>query len=119
MSSSIRGYRVETVGDCETETQAGFANRSRAEWIERGALETALAAVHEVGDAERAALALRAGGIGLDLGEESLWAHALGRSGDWWLCGPDRASLRAGIRLGCRDRLVCLEELFERVGHRP
>ena len=45
-------------------------------------METALAAVHEVGDAERAELALRVGGIALDLGEESLWAHALGRSGD-------------------------------------
>ncbi|MCY3597708.1 MAG: hypothetical protein OXG71_09800 [Rhodospirillales bacterium] len=113
------GCRVETVADCVTETQTGFANRPRAEWIERGALETALAAVHDVGDAERAELALRVGGIALDLGEESLWAHALGRSDDWWLCGPDRASLRAGIRLGFRDRLVCLEELLERVGHRP
>ena len=113
------GYRIETVADCVTETQTGFANRPRAEWIKPGALETALMAVHEVDDAERAELALRIGGIALDLGEESLWAHALGRPDDWWMCGPDRASLRAGVRLGFRDRLVCLEELLERVGHRP
>jgi hypothetical protein len=35
------------------------------------------------------------------------------------LCGPDKASLRFGIRLGFRDRLVALEWLLEAVGHRP
>ena len=37
----------------------------------------------------------------------------------WILCGPDRASLRFGIRLGYRDRLVALERLLSDVGHRP
>ena len=61
---------------------------------------------------------LHKGNIALDQGEEALWAHALGRSGVWLLCGPDRASLRCGVRLGFRARLVSLEELLDRVGHR-
>ena len=37
----------------------------------------------------------------------------------WVLCGPDKASLRFGIRLGLRDRLVALEGLFQAAGHKP
>jgi hypothetical protein len=55
----------------------------------------------------------------LDVGERSLWAHALTRTDAWVLCGPDRASLRFGVRLGFRDRLVALERLLNDVGHRP
>ena len=55
----------------------------------------------------------------LDVGERSLWAHALTRNDAWILCGPDRASLRFGIRLGFRDRLVALERLLSDAGHRP
>lgn len=64
-------------------------------------------------------MAVRTPGIALDRGEEWLWAHALGRDDSWLLCGPDKASLRCGVRLGFRERLVALEELLERVGHRP
>ena len=46
-----------------------------------GDLKASLGAVHEVSDRERAELAVRIGGIALDRGEESLWAHALGRTG--------------------------------------
>ena len=67
----------------------------------------------------RAELALRKGNIALDEGEDALWSHALGRSGPWVLCGPDRASLRCGVRLGYRERLVSLEELLDHVGYRP
>ena len=55
----------------------------------------------------------------LDAGEQMLWAHALSRSDAWVLCGPDKASLRVGIRLGFRDRLVSLERLLADLGHRP
>jgi hypothetical protein len=48
-----------------------------------------------------------------------LWAHALTRNDGWILCGPDKASLRMGLRLGFRERLVALENLLEDVGHRP
>jgi hypothetical protein len=55
----------------------------------------------------------------LDAGELMLWAHALGRPDAWVLCGPDKASLRVGIRLGFKDRLVALEGLLGDVGYKP
>lgn len=45
-----------------------------------------------------------------------LWAHAIGRNDTWVLCGPDKASLRIGIRLGLKERLVSLERLLADVG---
>ena len=76
-------------------------------------------AVHVVGNRERAELAVRVHDIALDIGEASLWAHALNRDDAWVLCGPDKASLRFGVRVGFRDRLVSLEGLLDDVGHRP
>jgi hypothetical protein len=35
------------------------------------------------------------------------------------LCGPDKASLRLGVRLDFRDGLVALEALRSDVGFRP
>ena len=78
-----------------------------------------MASVHAVGDRERAELAVRVPDIWLDEGEACLWAHALQRDDAWRLCGPDKASLRCGMRLGFRERLVSLEALVESVGHRP
>ena len=118
-SALVGAYVIETVEDCVAETQTGYQSRRRDHWIELGDLQASLGAVHEVTDRERAELAVRVGGIALDRGEESLWAHALARTGSWFLCGPDRASLRAGVRLRLRDRLVSMEELLDRAGHRP
>ena len=113
------GYAVETVEDCVTETRTGFQRRRPEHRIDQAELRDRLAGVHAVGDVERAVLAIRAGDIVLDRGEASLWAHALGRSDAWVLCGPDKASLRCGVRLGCRERLVSLEGLLDEAGHRP
>ncbi len=112
------GYRVETVEDCVTETQTGFQRRRTEERIDRGELIKSLAAVNEPTQRARAELALRIGGIALDPGEEALWAHALAREDAWVLCGPDKASLRCGIRLGLRDRLAPLEALLADAGFR-
>ena len=112
------GYRVETVEDCVTETQTGFQRRRAEQLIEVRDLRASLGAEHAVDDRERAELAVRIHGIALDRGEESLWAHALGRDDSWLLCGPDKASLRCGIRLGFRERLVSLENLLEGAGRR-
>ena len=109
-------YDIETVEDCVTET--GYQRRPREHWIDVANLRESLAKVRNVTNLDRAELAVRIGGIALDRGEESLWAHALGRSGTWLLSGPDRASLRAGVRLGFRERLVSLEGLLEVAGHR-
>lgn len=113
------GYRVETVEDCVTETQTGFQRRRPERRIDAGQLRASLAAVHPVANRERAELAVRVSDIALDRGEASLWAHALHRTDAWVLCGPDKASLRLGVRLGFRERLVPLEGLLDGVGHRP
>jgi hypothetical protein len=113
------GYRVETVEDCMIETQTGFQRRRQEQQIDNAALRASLAAVQKVGDAERAAAIVREPMFSfLDLGEQSLWAHALSRTDDWMLCGPDKASLRFGVRVGLRERLVPLEGLLQDVGHK-
>ena len=113
------GWCMETVEDCVTETQTGFQRRRPEQSIAADELRASLAAVHAATDRERAESALRVQDIALDLGEESLRAHALGRSDRWVLCGPDKASLRCGNRLGFRERLVSLQELLNGVGRRP
>ena len=45
-------------------------------------------------------------------------AHALHLDDTWMLCGPDKASLRFGGRMGFRERLVSLERLLDDVGYR-
>ena len=112
------GYHVETVEECVTETQTGYQLRTREQQIDPVGLRGRLGAVHGVDDLARAGLAVRIGNLALDEGEASLWAHALTRNDDWVLCGPDRASLRCGVRLGYRERLVSLERLLDDVGHR-
>ncbi|MCY4384889.1 MAG: hypothetical protein OXE44_17285 [Nitrospinae bacterium] len=110
---------METVEDCIAETQTGFQHRRPEQQIDIVELRDSLEAVHSVGNRERAGLAVRIPGIELDRGEASLWAHALNRDDSWVLCGPDRASLRCGVRLGFRERLVSLEGLLNDAGHRP
>lgn len=113
------GYRVETVDECVTETQTGFQRRRPERQIDDAELRSRLATAHASTKLQRSTLAIRADDIALDRGEASLWAHALGRDDDWILCGPDRASLRCGVRPGLRDRLVSMEGLLDDVGHRP
>ena len=114
------GYRVETVEECVTETQTGFQLRRPERQIDGVELRDRLSTVHTVEDLDRARLAVRVDNIALDEGEASLWAHALSRIDDWVLCGPDKASLRCGIRLGFRERLVSMQELLNAVGrNRP
>jgi hypothetical protein len=114
------GYAVETVGDCFIETQTGFQQRRPEEQIDSAVLTQTLAAVHAVQDVDRAEAVIRDPSIAyLDDGERALWAHAISRKEAWVLCGPDKASLRIGIRLGLRDRLVSLERLLSDVGFKP
>lgn len=114
------GYALETVEECVIETQTGFQNRLPEQQIDRETLLSGLKVVHTVSDAERAAAFLREGEIAmLDPGEKALWTHALTRTDAWVLCGPDKASLRVGVRQGFRDRLVSLERLLGDAGYRP
>ena len=112
-------YHIETVEDCVAETQTGFQNRSPEQQIDAQLLRASLEKVHPVGNIERATLALKIRGISLDCGEESLWAHALGRNDRWLFCGPDTASIHAGVRLGFRNQIISLGSLFDDIGHKP
>ena len=113
-------YQLETVEDCVIETQTGAQNRRPDQRIDEAALRGALHAVHPVDPLERAQAILRDERLDmLDDGERALWSHALGRTDAWVLCGPDAASLRIGVRLGLRDRLVALEALLADVGFKP
>ncbi len=114
------GYRVETVEECVTETQTGFQLRRPERQIDGVELRDRLSTVHAVEGLNRASLAIKVGNIALDEGEAALWAHALSRTDDWVLCGPDRASLRCGVMLGFRERLVSMQGLLDAVGvNRP
>jgi hypothetical protein len=115
------GYAVETVEKCFEETQTGFQRRRPEQQIDPVKLSNSLKKrIHEVGDALRASAMLREPLFGsLDAGEQHLWAHALGRKDGWILCGPDKASLRFGIRCGFRERLVSLEKLLKDAGLKP
>ena len=83
-----------------------------------------LAKVHPVTEVERATFALSYSDAGgMDEGERDLFAHAYGRArrGDerWLLTSPDKASVRAAVKLGWGDRLCSLGGLIERTGSRP
>lgn len=114
------GYRLATVEACEAEALTGMHRRPPEQRINAGVLRATLAAVHAVSDAERARALIADQQVAfLDPGEQALWAHALTRQDDWVLCGPDKASLLAGIRLGFRGRLLALERLLQDVGYWP
>jgi hypothetical protein len=100
--------------------QTGYQRRRPERQINQGQLRQSLARIHEVTQAQLAAAIVGDETFSfLDVGERSLWAHALTRQDAWVLCGPDKASLRFGIRVGFRDRLVSLERLLGDAGYRP
>jgi hypothetical protein len=113
------GYSLETVGEVVTETQTGFQRRRREEQIDRAELTRSLAQVYQVTELQLAEVRLRAPDLALDRGEAALWAHTKGRGDAWILCGPDKASMRLGLRLGFGPRLSPLEKLLDDVGYRP
>lgn len=112
-------YRLETVEECIGETQTGYQRRQPERDLDPTALRVSFREIHSVEVLQRARLALRIPNIVLDLGEASRWAHALSRDDTWILCGPDKASLRVGVYLGLRDRLISLEQLYNDIGYRP
>jgi hypothetical protein len=112
-------YVVETVEDCVIETQTGFQRRRAEQQVDAATLRPSLAApAHAVSDNDLAVVAVQLSDITLDVGERSLWAHALTRDDAWMLCGPDKASMRFGVRLGFRERLAALESLLDDAGYR-
>ena len=113
------GYAIETVEDVVIETMTGYQRRDPAQVIDQPTLRASLKAVHAVSTLQLATVALEAGEIQLDNGEKALWAHLLTRGDVWMMCGPDKASLRFGVRMKFRDRMIALETLLDDIGTRP
>jgi len=80
--------------------------------------------VHPVSTWERAEYLLAdPGAVGMDAGEQDLFAHAYqrARTGDraWVLCSSDKASIRAAVRVDMADQLRSLEAMSDAAGARP
>ncbi len=114
-----KAYQLETVEKCLEE--AIRVDRHGRQLVPRKAAELKTEMrIHAVSETQRANLLL-AGGHRPDLddGERDLLAHALtlGKKG-WWLCGPDKATLKTLSRLNLLERMVSLESMGHAVGHR-
>lgn len=117
------GLLFQTVEECAEEAGRGDSNKPSYVAVSNKDL-IRLHKVHRVSDANRAHYLLRdPDAMGMDPGERDLFAHACSReaSGDsvWVVCSPDKASIRAAVRIGWADRLVSLERLSDEVGARP
>jgi len=117
---AMHRYKLQTVEKCIEETHTGHQNRRPEQQIDVQALCADFDRIFAVSQNDLAQAVTREPSIrGLDDGELYLWAHALTRADVWYLCGPDKASMRIGVKLGLRDRLLSLEKLLADIGHRP
>ena len=115
----LRGaYQIESVETCVEEVLTGPKSPFADIPLRIAAFPHTLKAVHAVSDLQLVAATLRPG-PSIDRGELALWAHALGRTDAWGLCGPDRASMRWGYENGYRDRLLSLGKLLSDIGFKP
>lgn len=117
------GLLFETVEKCVEEAEAGDSTNPSYVAVSGKDLSR-LAKVHRVSEKDRANhLLADPDAMGMDAGERDLFAHAHSRelTGDsvWVICSPDKASIRAAVRIGWADRLVSLERLANEVGARP
>lgn len=111
-------FSVETVEKCCEEARTGQLHRPGYVEVNENALRDRLK-VHQVSNAELAALSLRdPEAFRLDAGERHLWAHGLGRNDAWIASCCDNAAINAAIRLGWEERLKSLEELVNAAGAR-
>jgi hypothetical protein len=113
-SALHRGFHLETVETCIIEAQTGKANRLQP-MVSDVELRQCFRNVSNVSALERATHAANFNGElpDLDPGELDLWIHALQRKDSWFLCGPDRASMKFGCELGHQDQLVSLAQALD------
>jgi hypothetical protein len=110
-------YKLETADFCIEE--AVRPNRHGKRLVNKSGDELrAELHVHTVTDAQRAALALTLlGKVDLDDGERDLLSLAFSTKGEiWWLCGPDKATLRAMHLLNILEKMCSLQNLAEGAG---
>jgi hypothetical protein len=114
---------VETVKECEEEALRGDAGMSGYVPVTPADLMR-MKQIHVVSEVERAAYFLAdPDAVGLDKGEQDLFAHAWSRAqaGDlvWILCTADKAAIRAAVRIRLEDSLFALEQVCGEIGARP
>ena len=110
-------YKLETATFCVEEATRQDRYGKRLVDRDRAELEAEIVC-HNVSDTDRAALAFTLQGrVDPDDGERDLLALTIKQKGDiWWLCGPDKATLRAMFYLNTADRMCALEELAQTAG---
>jgi hypothetical protein len=118
--NAIRNFfRLETADFCIEE--AVRKDRYGRQLVNRSAedLKAELKA-HAVSDLHRVTLDLALQGqVDLDAGEYDLLSLAFSLKGEvWWLCGPDKATLRAMHILALLDNMCSLELLARTAGAR-
>lgn len=108
---------LETVETCIIEAQTGQSNRLDPTVLD-AELRDGFSAIHKVTPVEIANhFALIESDLPtIDAGELELWVHASQRDDVWFLCGPDRASMKFGYELGYVDRLVSMEHVLKLAG---
>lgn len=104
---------LETVEMCIIEAQTGQANRLSPTVLD-AELRDGFSEIHQVSQLE---IANHLANVDddlpeIDAGELELWVHACQRNDVWFLCGPDRASMNYGYKLGYVDRLVSMEHVL-------
>lgn len=115
----VNAFHVETVEKCCEEVATG--DRRRADYVEVDveAMRRSIT-VHPVSLLELAVLETRLTEPDrIDPGEKHLFAHALKRTGSWYVGASDRGAVRAGHELGFLERFVSLEALARLVGSAP
>ncbi len=114
-----KAYQLESVQTCLDEVTRIDAKGRQLVTRAEAELKAEIR-FHAVSETQRAVLLLKVGRrLDLDDGERDLLAHALslGRKA-WWLCGPDKATLKTLNGLNLLDRMVSLESMGREVGHR-
>lgn len=114
-----KSYKLETAAFCLEE--ALRPNRKGKKLVDRSLDDLKKEVIaHDVTDAQRAVLlhALQ-GRVDLDDGERDLLSVAVSvKTEAWWLCGPDKATLRAMHLLGILDKMCSVQGLAESTGMR-
>jgi len=110
-------FQLETAQHCIEEALRPNRKGKRLVNRNRDDLEKEIIA-HDVTDADRAVLIYKLQGrVDLDPGEMDLLSIALSiKTGAWWLCGPDKATIRAMHLMGIVDRMCSLQALAETAG---
>nr|WP_281720301.1 hypothetical protein [Nitrosomonas nitrosa] len=115
----VNAFKIQTVEKCCEEAATGDKRSADHVAIDVEEMKKVVA-VHSV---ELADLALMETELAepdrIDIGEKHLLAHALGRTGVWYLSASDRAAVKAGSELKLLEKFVSLETLANAVGMSP